>query len=43
MLYKIECFANIFNRINSIRKNSQTVIYLSARAGADLEIYFGRR
>ena len=30
MLYKIECFENIFNRIYSIKKNSQTVIYLSA-------------
>ena len=30
MLYKIECFENIFNRIYSIKKNSQTVIYLLA-------------
>ena len=29
MLYKLECFENIFNRIYSIKKNSQTVIYLS--------------
>ena len=29
MLYKIECFENIFNRIYSIKNNSQTVIYLS--------------
>ena len=26
MLYKLECFENIFNRIYSIKKNSQTVI-----------------
>ena len=25
MLYKIECFENIFNRIHSIKKNSQAI------------------
>ena len=32
MLYKLECFENMFNRIYSIKKNSQTVIYLSTVA-----------
>ena len=32
MLYKIECFENIFNIIYSIKKNSQTDLFIGCRS-----------